>query len=59
LERFLPIGLNGGVEYRAALASTLVAGLELVRTGALKLRQEQTFGPILVSPRRADGRADG
>jgi len=53
LERFLPDTLAGPVERRAAFASTLLAGLELARTGAVRLRQERAFGPILV--RRAEG----
>jgi segregation and condensation protein A len=50
LERFLPEGMAGGdpMERRAALASTLLAGLELARGGAVRLRQETAFGPILV-----------
>ncbi len=48
LERFLPEGLGGPTELRAALASTLMAGLELARDGAALLRQEHPFGPILV-----------
>ena len=48
LDRFLPDTLGGPLERRAALASTLVAGLELARGGAVRLRQERTFGPILV-----------
>jgi len=35
------------------LASTLLAGLEMARGGAVRLRQEHEFGPILV--RRAEG----
>ncbi len=54
LDRFLPEdALGGAVERRAALASTLLAGLELARGGTIRLRQEQAFGPILV--RRASG----
>jgi len=53
LEQFLPDSLLGPAERRAALSSTLVATLELARDGALKLRQERPFGPILV------GRANG
>jgi segregation and condensation protein A len=56
LQRFLPDGeLAAGldtVERRAALASTLLAGLEMARGGALELRQERAFGPILL--RRAE-----
>ncbi len=48
LERFLPEGLMDAAECRAALASTLMAGLELARDGRLALRQDQPFGPILV-----------
>lgn len=46
LERFLPEGLGGPTERRAALASTLMAGLELARDGTVVLRQDQPFGPI-------------
>lgn len=56
LQRFLPDGDLGAsldtVERRAALASTLVAGLEMARGGALELRQERAFGPIML--RRAE-----
>jgi len=53
LDRFLPDAIGGPLERRAALASTLVAGLEMARGGDLRLRQEQAFGPILV--RRGPG----
>jgi segregation and condensation protein A len=33
---------------RAALASTLLAGLEMARGGAIALRQDELFGPIMV-----------
>jgi segregation and condensation protein A len=56
LQRFLPDGEIGAsldtVERRAALASTLIAGLEMARGGAVELRQERAFGPILL--RRAE-----
>ena len=48
LDQFLPDSLGGLLECRAALASTLLAGLELARGGAVRLRQEHEFGPILV-----------
>ena len=48
LESFLPESLRDPMERRAALASTLLAGLEMARGGALRLHQEQAFGPILV-----------
>ncbi len=52
LERFLPEMLPSGPERRAAFASILMAGLELARDGAVRLRQDEPFGPILVA--RAD-----
>ena len=35
---------------RAALASTLVAGLELARDGRAMLQQEKAFGAVLIGP---------
>jgi segregation and condensation protein A len=48
LERFLPDGLGSPLERRAAFASTLLAGLEMARDGAVRLRQQHEFGPVLV-----------
>jgi segregation and condensation protein A len=48
LDRFLPDDLGGPLERRAALAATLLAGLEMARGGAVRLRQERAFGPILL-----------
>jgi len=48
LEAFLPEHMDSPTERRAALASTLMAGLELARDGTVRLRQEEAFGPILV-----------
>ncbi|MDQ1079186.1 ScpA family protein [Pseudoroseomonas cervicalis] len=53
LQRFLPETLQDPVERRAALAATLIAGLEMARGGGIELRQEAAFGPILL--RRAAG----
>jgi segregation and condensation protein A len=53
LEAFLPEGLSGA-EHRAAIASTLVASLELARGGALLLRQDEAFGAILLAPGAAN-----
>jgi segregation and condensation protein A len=53
LEQFLPESFGSALERRAAMASTLLAGLEMARGGAVRLRQEHEFGPILV--RRAEG----
>ena len=36
------------VERRAAVASTLIAGLELARNGVVELRQDAPFAPILM-----------
>jgi len=48
LQSFLPSGLAGGVVARSAMAAMLSAGLELVRTGRMQLRQDRSFGPIYV-----------
>ena len=48
LEAFLPEGLETAFDRRSALASTLVATLELVRSGQVQMRQGQPFGPIMV-----------
>ncbi|HVZ06549.1 segregation and condensation protein A [Rhodopila sp.] len=48
LEAFLPENLGTPTERRAALSSTLMASLEMARGGAVRLRQDETFGPILV-----------
>ena len=54
LEAFLPAGEGQEpatrVQRRAALASTLVAGLELSREGAAVLDQGAAFGGIVVRP---------
>jgi segregation and condensation protein A len=58
LDRFLPDVLGSPLERRAALASTLVASLEMARGGGIRLRQEHEFGPILVR-RGAGGVEEG
>jgi segregation and condensation protein A len=50
LEKFLPEGLEAGLPRRAAMAATLIAGLEMAKDGRLSLRQEAKFGPILLGP---------
>lgn len=53
LQRFLPEAAElDTVERRVALASTLIAGLEMAKGGHLDLRQDRAFGPILL--RRAE-----
>ena len=53
LEHFLPDlppgSANAALRGRAAVASTLVAGLELARGGQVSLAQDEAFGPIVVS----------
>ena len=53
LRRFLPGSFQDPVEQRAALAATLLAGLEMARGGGIELRQEAAFGPILLRRRGA------
>ena len=50
LERFLPYFAATPTERRAALASTLLAGLELARDGVASLEQDRPFGPLLIRP---------
>jgi segregation and condensation protein A len=57
LERFLPVGAGTPLQRRAAMAATLMAGLEMARDGRLRLRQSEQFGPILLH--RADRAATG
>lgn len=52
LSGFLPEAEMDPVERRAALASTLVAGLEMAKTGLAELHQEAPFSPILLRPPR-------
>jgi segregation and condensation protein A len=48
LEHFLPPVMAGPLQRRAAMAATLIAGLEMAREGAVRLRQEAAFSPILL-----------
>ncbi len=48
LEQFLPANLSGR-ERNAAIASTLIASLEMARGGGLVLRQDSAFSPIMVA----------
>lgn len=54
LETFLPSELRNAFERRSAVASTLSASLELVRTGKVQLRQSQHFGPIFLKSVEAE-----
>ncbi len=48
LEQFLPSMPLDAVQRRAAVASTLLAGLEMARAGRVEVRQDAQFGPILL-----------
>ncbi len=50
LASFLP-QVEGELQSRAAVASTLLAGLELCRTGAVALEQAASFAPLALSAR--------
>jgi segregation and condensation protein A len=53
LEHFLPPPQTGHIsalQRRAALASTLIAGLELSRGGAAVIQQDEVFGEIRLRP---------
>ncbi len=53
LEAFLPPS-QSAQEYKAAVASTLIASLALARGGGVRLRQDGPFAPILLSPGAAN-----
>ena len=61
LARFLPPEGEGGggsaLQRRAALASTLLAGLELSRDGAIAVEQDKAFGEIRLGPVDPDASA--
>ncbi|MGF1641765.1 MAG: segregation and condensation protein A [Rhodospirillales bacterium] len=53
LWRYLPPGTweslaQGRLDARSAMAATFAAGLELVKQGAMKMRQAKPFGPIYI-----------
>jgi segregation and condensation protein A len=52
LLNFMPEQALDPIERRAAMASTLIAGLELAKGGGIELRQETAFGPILLRRNR-------
>ena len=51
LSAFLPPELTGGFGRRSALAASLVASLELARTGRIELSQARPFAPIMIRRR--------
>lgn len=52
LSSFLPADAGEGLERRSAVASTLVAGLELCRDGRAEIAQDRSFGPVRLRARR-------
>ena len=46
--KFLPPNLGEGLPLRSALATTLVATLEMAKQGRLKIRQSENFGKIFL-----------
>lgn len=54
LQEFLPAEETPAMR-RSALASTLLAGLELTKQGRLELRQDQAFGPLFLRPLSSEG----
>ncbi len=53
LMSYLPDGLNWGLNWRSAVASTFAASLDLAKSGKAELRQDQPFGPIYVRGRKS------
>ncbi len=58
LEQFLPETATP-LERRGAMSATLLAGLEMARGGAILLRQETAFGPILLGRGPGEEARDG
>lgn len=50
LQAYLPDGLVDPFTRRSAVASTLLASLQMVKEGQLELQQRENFGPIKVRP---------
>jgi segregation and condensation protein A len=48
LTLFLPEMLKPGLVTRSAIAATLLASLELARSGVIEIRQTEPFGPVFV-----------
>ena len=56
---YLPPGLQEGLVWRSAVASTFAASLEMAREGQLKIQQDEAFAPIfLKSGSRAEDAAN-
>jgi segregation and condensation protein A len=48
LNSFLPEALKPGIVTRSAIAATLIASLELAKSGQIEIRQTEPFGPVFV-----------
>jgi len=59
LVQYLPIELKDDLVSRSALASTLVAALQLTKEGKLRMRQSEMFGPIYVNAGNAERATTG
>ncbi|MEO8352860.1 MAG: hypothetical protein ABI680_14085, partial [Chthoniobacteraceae bacterium] len=57
LSRLLPVDWSGGPRRRSALASTLLACLELARDGKLEIRQLKPFDEVYVKDRTLSAEA--
>jgi segregation and condensation protein A len=55
LDRLIPFEWSGGLRRRSALASTLLACLELARDGRVEIRQMAPFEPVYVRDRAGAG----
>ena len=55
LDQLLPFEWTGGPRRRSALASTLLACLELARDGRIEIRQLAPFDPVYVRDRAREG----
>jgi segregation and condensation protein A len=55
LSQLLPLEWRGGLRRRSAMASTLLACLELARDGRIEIRQMQPFDEIFVKDRGTGG----
>jgi segregation and condensation protein A len=62
LRKFLPAiaadAADRTLQARAAVASTLVAGLELAREGALSLQQAEDFGTVTMAATVGPGESE-
>ncbi|MBM3546604.1 MAG: segregation/condensation protein A [Alphaproteobacteria bacterium] len=48
LNTFLPEALKPGIVTRSAIAATLIASLELVKSGQIEIKQTEPFGPVFL-----------